>query len=126
MSQFKRGSFESKRHSFIRSAVRSASRRWPEKTTALRAARRSRGIYECAMCHNLFKPKEIELDHKVPIVDPNQGFTTWDDYLMNLFCKAEDYQVLCITCHAAKTMTEGNIRVDKSKKKSQDILNGLW
>lgn len=110
MSHFKRGSFESKRHSYIRSTVRGASRRWPEKTKAYRAARISRGIYECAMCKNKFKPKEVELDHIVPIVDPNDGFTTWDDYLMKLFCKAEDYQVLCISCHSAKTLTETFLR----------------
>lgn len=113
MSQFKRGSFESKRHSFVRQSLRRASFRWPARNAAMKKARKARAQYECAMCKNLFGPKEVALDHIDPVVDPNDGFVSWDSYIVKLLCPEDGYQVLCHTCHDAKTAVERNIRNDK-------------
>jgi hypothetical protein len=74
------------------------------------AARVERGKYKCATCEDLFGPKEVALDHIQPVVDPKAGFTTWDDYIARLFCAAEGFQVICNSCHDAKTLIEDQMR----------------
>ena len=95
---------------FLKGVLRRASFHWRARTEALVAARVERGKYLCSGCQDLFGPKEVALDHIVPVVDPKVGFTTWDDYIARLFCDTEGFQILCNSCHDAKTQVEDLMR----------------
>lgn len=112
-------------HSFIKSALRAASNKWPPKYEVKKEARVERGVYRCAgygrPAHNVpasLPPKEgnkrrinnAVVDHKLPVIDPETGFTTWDDVIARMFCEKENLQVLCAECHAKKTADERKIR----------------
>jgi len=97
-------------NTFIKGLLRRGTFHWRARTEAMTAARVERGRYKCATCGDLFGPKEVALDHTLPVVDPKVGFTTWDDYINRLFCPAEGFQVLCHGCHDNKTLIEDAMR----------------
>lgn len=107
---------ESKFNSFIKSALRGASKRWPPKFDALNSAYVGKQInkrtgreakhYKCNCCWGEFPASEVQVDHIQPVIDPFIGFISWDDVVKRMFCEAEGFQVLCVTCHAAKTAVE--------------------
>lgn len=101
---------------FAIATLRRASYRWPPRNEALARARVSRGVYKCEECRNLFKKKEIQLDHIDPVV-PVTGFTNLDDFTYRLLCDASGYATICLTCHATKTKMENTARkILKTKK----------
>lgn len=109
---------------FLIRILRNASIRWPARNEALKSARVDRGDYKCAMCQDIFGRNEVHLDHILPVVDTKEGFTTWDSYINRLFCEPSGYQVLCTSCHDAKTLLEDNLRtnsrqVERERKKSE-------
>lgn len=107
---------ESRFHSFIKSALRSASSRWPPKFAALDAAcvgkkinwktKRGGKHYKCNCCMGEFPASEVQVDHIQPVIDPFKGFISWDEVVNRLFCEADGYQVLCTECHKNKTTVE--------------------
>lgn len=97
------------RKSWIIAALRRASYRYPPRYNTMKAAWRERGKYECAQCHNIVGPKQIQIDHIIPVV-PLAGFTEWGTYVDNMFCEPEGYQALCKECHKTKTMAENEKR----------------
>ena len=109
--------------SFVTSALRAASRRWPVKYKALKAAFTGRQVnaktgklamhYKCAKCKKLFVAADVQVDHVQPVVDPKKGFVGWDVYIDRMFCEIENLQVLCRSCHAVKTADE---KKQRSKK----------
>lgn len=119
--QWTRSRFES----FIKSALRAATRRWPQKHQALKDAcvgkklNRATGKeifhYKCAGCGKLFKGADVAVDHINPVVSPKTGFVSWDVYIERMFCEADGFQVLCHTCHGIKTQNE---REERKKCKS--------
>lgn len=121
--QWTRSRFES----FIKSALRAATRRWPQKHQALKDAcvgkklNRATGKeifhYKCAGCGKLFKGADVAVDHIEPVVNPKTGFVSWDVYIERMFCEADGFQVLCHTCHGIKTQNEREER--KRCKSSQ-------
>jgi 5-methylcytosine-specific restriction endonuclease McrA len=102
--------------SFVTSALRAASRRWPVKYKALKAAFAGRQVnaktgklamhYKCAKCKKLFVAADVQVDHVQPVVDPKKGFVGWDVYIDRMFCEIENLQVLCKPCHKIKTDQE--------------------
>lgn len=97
---------------------------WPPRKLAIQAARIERGVYKCASCDGRFGPKEIQLDHKIPVIDEEIGFVDWNTYIDRLFCEEENFQVLCKPCHEAKTFLEQEIRKQvkrDNKKETEDI-----
>ena len=105
--------------SFITSILRSGSRRWPPKYTALNKAKTEKKInvssgrmaqhFKCAKCLEDFPAKEVQVDHIKPM-----GFDrTWDDFINELYCEAKNLQILCKACHKVKTAAE------KPKKKTK-------
>ena len=103
-------------NSFIKSALRKASTRWPPGYGALNDAFVGSAInpesgrmckhYKCAVCGESFPAKRVAKDHIVPVIDPKTGFTTWDEVIKRMFCEKEGYQVLCDICHDQKTQEE--------------------
>jgi len=102
--------------------------KWPSKKQALAKARRvvddgfykngnpkTKVLFECAHCAKLFDSKNVQVDHIIPVIDPINGFTTWDDYIDRLFCSVDNLQVLCTEDHDAKTELEQIVRNDNKK-----------
>lgn len=98
---------------------------WPPRKEAIKNARVARGEYKCATCEGIFGPKQIQLDHITPVIDEEQGFIDWNTYIDRLFCDTEGFQVLCRTCHSAKSFLENEIRKqvrhEKEKVEGDDI-----
>lgn len=128
---------EARYRSFVTSALRSASRRWPPKYETLKEAFVDRitnkktgklaAHYKCASCMQLYPAKDVQVDHINPVVDPATGFVSWDVYIDRMFCEGVNLQVLCTSCHKDKTGKEkdaakrlsdssGKVPATKSKK----------
>lgn len=115
------------KHTWIVNSLRRASYRWPGRYQAVINGRSiqklSRGRmvwhYNCAMCPKDIHHcrKNIKLDHICPVVPPETGFTTWDDYITRMFVEADGFQVLCTDHHKEKTALE-RIERNKFKKKA--------
>lgn len=100
-------------YTWLRSGLRSLSRKWWPVYEALAAAKvpyvgdnkRRQWSYKCAMCTNLFESKMVAVDHKIPA----GGLGCKDDiagFVERLFCGPEGLQVLCHDCHDAKTLSD--------------------
>lgn len=108
--------------SFIKSALRSASQRWPPRYHALNDAfvgkqinvksGRAANHYKCASCKDVFPAKDVRVDHIDPVVNPVKGFETWDVFIDRLFCEQEGFQILCVPCHLIKTNAEKQTKKD--------------
>ncbi len=113
-------------NSFVKSALRSASQRWPPKYQCLNAAKRGKKInwrtgklaehYQCNSCSKEFPLKEVQVDHKNPIV-PVTGFVSWDEVINNMFCEQDNLQVLCKECHNTKSQVEKTLRKEYKNAK---------
>lgn len=121
-------------HSFIKSALRAASKRWGPKWEVKKAARVERGVYRCAGYkrppHNVpaslppppGKKRRIDnavVDHILPIIDPKKGFESWDKVIERMFCEADGLQLLCHDCHSAKTKDEREVKNAAGKRTSR-------
>lgn len=110
---------EARMNSFVKSALRSASQRWPAKYQVLNEAKLGKRInqktgrfaehYLCAACREAFPLKEVQVNHIVPVV-PVSGFDSWDATIKRLFCEKEGMEVLCIPCHKSVTLKENEQR----------------
>jgi 5-methylcytosine-specific restriction endonuclease McrA len=120
---------EGRLKSFITSCLRGGFRRYPPKYEVLKEAfvgkkinentKRLSAHYRCNSCGECFPTSEVQVDHVDPIVDPDIGFTSWDDFIYRLFCPKSNLQVLCKSCHTIKTKKENNTRKkNASDKKS--------
>ncbi len=120
---------DSRFKSFIVSLLRSGFRRFPNKFEVLKRAfteqkkNKSSGRlakhYQCASCGDDFPQTQIQIDHISPIVSPTIGFTTWDEFITNLFCEENNLQALCLECHKAKTKMEKQEKLDAHKEDSK-------
>ena len=104
-------------NSFIKGILRAATYKWGPKQSIKKAARVSRGIYLCAGYdippHEVpltLPPKEgkkripnIEVDHIIPVIDPKEGFVSWDKVILRMFCEENNLQILCKECHKRKS-----------------------
>ena len=110
---------EAKFWSFLRSNIRRASSRWGPIYECKAAAKRpykgpnkrQKFEYLCNECKTYHPDKSISVDHTVPA----GTLRCWEDlpgFCERLFCSKSGLQVLCDTCHAAKTAEErANARV---------------
>ncbi len=71
---------------------------------------------ECAVVmRESVKPPLFVVDHLEPATDPSASIHDWNDYFGRLFCPASELQILCVSCHNAKTAEEDSRRVSKKK-----------
>lgn len=52
------------------------------------------------------KKPNVFVDHIEPVVNPETGFVSWDEYIERLFVEEDGLQVLCKECHDKKTKEE--------------------
>lgn len=101
---------EAKFFSFIRSALRKASTRWPPKNEAkIKARRKYKGDnprqkweYRCSVCHEWFADKEVEVHHKTEV----GSLTCYADipgFVERLFCGVDGFAVICKEDHLKET-----------------------
>lgn len=98
--------------SFVTSILRSGSRRWGPKYSALHAAKTEKRTnvktgrmaqhYLCAHCQKEFTQKDMQIDH----IEPIGREKTWDQFIDGLFCESDNLQALCSGCHKTKTASE--------------------
>ena len=104
---------EARYFSFIRSALRQAWTRYPVKHQFLRSKqkpytgddKRTKFQYECEECKQIFKGKEVQVDHIKP-AGSLKTFADLPSFASNLFCEIDNLQLLCKGCHAVKTKEE--------------------
>lgn len=120
---------EARYNSFIKSLLRQGTRRWAPISKTMSDARVSRGLYRCAHCNNEVPPttrdgkkrvQNVFVDHILPIIDPEVGFTTWDDCIHRMFCEAPNLQVLCKECHDIKTIHEREVAKQRRLSKKEE------
>lgn len=104
--------YKKKLKKFIIPLLRRGSYRWPERNECLKAARVERGLYKCSNCEQIFKSKEVQIDHVEPVVPlkVTEEGQTWDSYITRMFCEVSGYQILCTTCHTMKSAVEVQTR----------------
>lgn len=112
-------------NSFIKSALRSASVRWPPRYTVLSEALvgtktnvktgRMAKHYKCNRCKGEFPSKEVEVNHIIPVI-PVTGFVSWDDVINRMFCEKDGFEVLCKPCHRLVTTKENEERRAQTDK----------
>jgi 5-methylcytosine-specific restriction endonuclease McrA len=118
---------------FIKNLLRSGSRKWAPNQIALKEARSSRGMYLCAECNEYVpttvydeekkkRVKNVLVDHIIPVIPPDEGFTTWDSFIEGLFVEVDKLQVLCLACHKTKTAEETAIAATR-RRQEKDIDN---
>jgi len=97
--------------SFIRSGLRSKFNKWPPKWEALKDAKRTvsgqrhRIEYQCALCKEWYKTKEVEVDH-IEEVGSLKDYKDLPLFVERLFVPKNKLQVLCRGCHKEKTQRE--------------------
>lgn len=95
--------------------------RWGPRNAVLKNARLKRGMYLCAGCKEEVpaslpkegrkgRDKNVFVDHIHPVIDPAEGFTTWDSVIERMYCEEAGMQLLCKKCHDDKTKEENNER----------------
>jgi 5-methylcytosine-specific restriction endonuclease McrA len=80
--------------------------------------------YICSVCGQSYGVKEIQVDHKDPIVPVGtlSKDMSWDNIIRRTFCAPENLQVLCSDCHKAKSKIECSDRTRiKKEKKNMDV-----
>ena len=116
-------------NSFIKSALRKASTRWPPGYGALNDAFVGSAInpesgrmckhYKCAVCGESFPAKRVAKDHIVPVIDPRKGWQNWTEYITRLFCDVDCFQIICAEDHDAKTARERKVRLRYKRIKKE-------
>jgi 5-methylcytosine-specific restriction endonuclease McrA len=127
---------EAQFHSFVKNNLRSASRKWAPIQACKKKAHKGRGEYECAECLEIVPPtyydeekrkrmRNIFIDHRVPIIDPATGFTTWDECINRMYCDSENLQLLCKSCHKVKSLEEIEIAKKRRAASKEELLEEL-
>lgn len=119
-------------NSAIRSALRRTFSRSPIVREVMQDGRRERQInkkdgtpakrprveFQCSECKGWFMGKDVQVDHKEPVV-PITGYTDWNTFITRLFCAKENLEILCKPDHKIKTKEEGDAR--RAYKKNQSV-----
>ena len=105
---------ESQYLSWIRSALRSKSLRWPPRAEAIKLARRAykgpnkqqKWEHLCSLCNLWFKGKDIIVDHHPVAAGSILSVEDIGPFAINLSCEVDNLRVLCKECHDCHTLAE--------------------
>lgn len=115
---------ESQYLSWIRSALRSKSLKWPPRAKALELARRpyvgpvkqQKWEYQCAICGEWFKMKEVIVDHYPIAAGSILSIEDIGPFANNLYCEVDNLRVLDKVCHDVHTLSEShNVSFEEAK-----------
>jgi len=81
----------------VTSVLRKLSMQWPAIGECRRNARVAPGEYQCKRCG--FIDSKIDVNHKEPVIDPEDGFVSFDVYIARLFVPVEGLEAICKECH---------------------------
>jgi 5-methylcytosine-specific restriction endonuclease McrA len=87
---------------YVKAALRRTWGRSKQRQSALKAAKVSYGHYRCAKCGEVFRRKDIQVDHRIPV----GKFVDFDTYIERLFCDSKQLDILCVGCHKIKTASD--------------------
>lgn len=121
---------EKKLVSMLRSAIRQVWMRAPNKLAKLEQARiadmnpdtRTKWLFKCEICNELFKQNEVEVDHK----SGNHTFTRLEDF--ENFCdkilnaSLDELQIVCKPDHEIKTHSERYGITFEEARKEKDVI----
>lgn len=119
---------EARFHSFIKSLLRQGTRRWAPIQEVKKEARTKRGFYRCAGCGEevpatiIIDGKRVNnavVDHRDPIISPEEGFVSWDETIERMFCEKDNLDLLCHACHTEKSLGE-RARAKERRQKEKD------
>jgi len=102
---------EARYWSFIRSLLRKGFMTYPVKHHVLGQAKqvvtgkRHRFEYQCSHCNQYHPAKDVQVDHIIPCGSLRCAEDI-PQFVTRLYCEADNLQVLCKTCHQAKTNKE--------------------
>lgn len=122
------------RKNWIIHQLRRLSLKWPLRIKAVNRTKKTyfiksskgtdvkRVSFTCETCGKTdLKSSEKQLDHKIPVIDPQVGFVDYNTFIERLFCDEDNFKTICLLCHQKKSSTEGEQRMfnKKQKKKKQ-------
>jgi len=109
--------FPKKLKAYIIAHLRRIGYRNIHRAKAFAKVRLGYAQHQCPLCQKIFtSTRDLHGDHLVPVVSPDTGFTTWDDYINRLFLG--EIQAICTTCHKQKSESENVVRRKKRKSKT--------
>jgi len=107
-------------HSYLIAHLRRIGYRNVHRAEAFKKAHKGRAEWECQLCKQIFgSSKDLHGDHFFPVIDPDTGFTNWDDYINKLFLG--EIQAICKTCHQEKSNKENETR--REQKRTWDNID---
>jgi hypothetical protein len=68
-------------------------------------------------------PRQIVIEVEIEFLDNDLGRMA-SDFIDRLFCDVDGFQVLCNSCHDAKTMMEDTLRAKFNKESFTFVLSG--
>ena len=84
------------------------------------AGNRRRVHFKCACCGEFFDFKAVQVDHIIPVLNLT-GFDNWEAVIERMYVGPEGLQVLCTTCHKAKSASEAGTRALARRSKGEDV-----
>lgn len=84
---------------YIKASLRRTWGRSKQRSAALKSAKVSYGHYRCENCKQVFRKKNIQVDHIICI----GRFKDFNTFIERLFVDSKGLAVLCIGCHKQKT-----------------------
>ena len=119
---------EARFNSFIKSLLRSGTRKWAPVQEVKKEARTRRGFYRCAGCKEEVpativiegkRTNNAVVDHREPIVDPHVGFVSWDEVIERMFVEKDKLDLLCHKCHTEKSLEERQIAKERRQREKE-------
>jgi hypothetical protein len=101
---------ESQKYGWYKRDLRMLWNRSPMKWEAYNRAKLKPAYVRCENCNKETYWKLAEVDHKQPVVAVDEGPKDVATYAARLNCASEGLQVLCETCHQAKSKNENSRR----------------
>jgi hypothetical protein len=99
----------------VREVMMKVRRERPWFKTDGNQAVKPRVEYLCSVCGSWYMGKDIQVDHRDPVVDPAIGFVSWDVFISRLFCGVNNLAVICKNDHKAKTDKEKAAAVERRR-----------
>ena len=133
---------DKKTHGKIISALRKLTFAYPPRNAVKQARKVAPATYDCELCRSIVyegrktleksglledfpfaKKGKLHVDHIDPVI-PINGFKNtewdWNEFVENLFCGEEGLNLLCETCHKAKTKEESAQRAEYRRSKKDE------